>query len=467
MGMLVVISDLHLNDGSAAPENIKSEAFAIWMTEVVALARQNEAKELIFLYLGDMVDLLRTEYWFYPKSGAQLAAREYETFALADRPWGSADVLTEPNLISTQCRARAVEILAKIEQHADEQLKYLRGDIDDVRADLSALGIPIQRIYVPGNHDRLFWVDPQVQQGILRMLGAKVVPGPRPFEIALPEYGLIARHGHEWDPWNYEAYDPEHSTLGLRVADYAQTPIGDPITTELLARLPYEVGRSLPPEIPDDVRAQVCAQLRHVEDVRPLSEALRWVLVAPSSLALNYDSATRETIINVVNDVAKQVIAEFMQIPFVKAWLAKHDRWNLGLDEADMLQDVYRASKILDIGQFDAIIKWCDKLGLMAANDDSLPALRETGDVPLAQFCVYGHTHQFRHVPLGRNHRGAELVFLNTGTWRPRVLLAKDRKSFVTYKEMSYIAFYRQDEDRASPRHASLSYEFWTGAMKK
>ena len=75
--MLVVISDLHLNDGSAAPENISAKAFAIWMAEVLSLAKHNKAQELVFLYLGDMVDLLRTEYWFLSEGRRPLGrARE-------------------------------------------------------------------------------------------------------------------------------------------------------------------------------------------------------------------------------------------------------------------------------------------------------------------------------------------------------------------------------------------------------
>ena len=52
-------------------------------------------------------------------------------------------------------------------------------------------------------------------------------------------YGVFARHGHEYDKFNYEggtAYTAE---------DYQRVPIGDPITTELVARLPYALARRL------------------------------------------------------------------------------------------------------------------------------------------------------------------------------------------------------------------------------
>ena len=465
--MLVVISDLHLNDGSAAPENISAKAFAIWMKDVLALAKHNKAKELVFLYLGDMVDLLRTEYWFYPKSGDPLDAQESESFPLEHRPWGDREINQHPDELLPPCRARAIEILRKICQEAREQLAYLRGVADGLEAELDALGIPVRRFFIPGNHDRLFWVEPTVRQEMLQALGATTLPGPRPFEAILPEYGLLARHGHEWDPWNYEACQEKRESAELQADDYKLVPIGDPITTELLARLPFLVTTSLPPGISDEVRAQVYDQLRHIEDVRPLSKALHWVLVEPASVAAGYVKATREAIVATMNTAAKQILANFMQIPFVKDWLVKHDQWNLRLDEADKLQEIYKWSKVLDIQRLDTVLKLAEKLGLTAEDDDSRTADRELAYAPNARFCVYGHSHTFRHVPMARNTKREDLVYFNSGTWRPRVAQAKDHKSFASYKEMTYLVFYRADEDLGSRDSKSVSYELWTGMMKK
>jgi UDP-2,3-diacylglucosamine pyrophosphatase LpxH len=465
--MLVVISDLHLNDGSAAPENISAKAFAIWMADVLALARQNKARELVFLYLGDMVDLLRTEYWFYPKPGDALGGQERESFPLEHRPWGDRDINQRPDELSPICRTRALEILRRIRQEAYEQLAYLRGDADGIKADLAALGIPISRLYIPGNHDRLFWVEPTVRQEILQALGATTVPGPRPFEVTMPGYDLIARHGHEWDPWNYEAFQKDRLPAELKADDYKLAPIGDPITTEMLARLPFLVTASLPPEISQQVRDQVYEQLRHIEDVRPLSKALHWVLVEPASVAAGYDQATQDAIVGAMNKAIKQIVGDFMNIPFVKAWLAKHDKWNLKPDEADKLQDIRRLSKVLNVKKLDKALKWAEKLGLTKEEDDSIPAIKEVGDAPLARFCVYGHTHTFRHVPMGRSRSRDDLVYLNSGTWRPRVSQAKDQTSFAGYKEMTYLVFYRADEDLGTRSSKSVSYELWNGMMKK
>jgi UDP-2,3-diacylglucosamine pyrophosphatase LpxH len=465
--MLVVISDLHLNDGSAAPANISAKAFAIWMEDVLALARQNKARELVFLYLGDMVDLLRTEHWFYPKPGEPLGGREPECFPLEDRPWGDRDINRHPEQLSQACRARALAILRKIFQETSQQLACLRGDAERWKGPLDALGIPIRRLYVPGNHDRLFWVDPVIRQEILQAFAATAVPGPRPFEALLPEYGLLARHGHEWDPWNYEAFAKDRRPEDLKADDYGLTPIGDVLTTELLARLSYQVAAGLPSAVPEHIRSHVYDQLRCVEDVRPLSQALHWVLVEPATLAASYDAATQAALLSTLNREAKSIIASVMSIPFVKAWVADHDEWNLHLDEADILQDIRRLSKLLDIKRLDLVTRWAERLGAIKDEDDGKPAVHEIGDPPRARFCVYGHSHTFRHVPMGRNSSREELVYFNAGTWRPRVAQAKDQKSFASYQEMTYLVFYRTDEDLGTRSSKGLSYELWSGIMKK
>jgi UDP-2,3-diacylglucosamine pyrophosphatase LpxH len=465
--MLVIISDLHLNDGTAAPENISPKAFAIWMKDVLALAKQNTAKELIFVYLGDMVDLLRTEHWFYPKPGEPLGEQQDECFPVEDRPWGDRDINQHPDNLNAACRTRALAILDKIRQETSAQLSYLRGESADIRQDLADLKIPVRRYYVPGNHDRLFWIDPGVRAGILQALAATLPEGPRPFELTLPDYGLVARHGHEWDVWNFENFSKDRKPADLATDDYKLVSIGDPITTELVARLPYQVAAALPKNLGDEVRGQVYRQLCHIEDVRPLSQALHWILTEPANLATRYDQATQDAILGTLDSEVKKIIDDFVHIPFVEGWLEKHDKWGLGWDEADMLQDLHRLSQRMNIRRVDTILRAAEKLGLSKDRDDSEPAVKEVGDAPGARFCVYGHTHTFRYVPLGQNDKREELVYVNSGTWRPRVGSSKNRQSFASYKEMTYLVFYRADEDLGSSESKGLSYEMWNGIMKK
>src|SRR6266571_2617239 len=73
--MLIVISDLHLMDGTAGAHHVTPGIFRSTMVDLAAHAREAQATEITFLILGDLFDLYRTERWFeYP---------------LEQRPWGS------------------------------------------------------------------------------------------------------------------------------------------------------------------------------------------------------------------------------------------------------------------------------------------------------------------------------------------------------------------------------------------
>jgi hypothetical protein len=88
------------------------------------------------------------------------------------------------------------------------------------------------------------------------------------------------------------------------------------------------------------------------------------------------------------------------------------------------------------------------------------------------RYCVYGHTHAFAHEPVGLHADAKELVYLNSGTWRPRVLQTRDQLSFITVKEMTYLAFFSEEEDsltavKGGALAKGTSYRTWTGLMMK
>ena len=50
--------------------------------------------------------------------------------------------------------------------------------------------------YVVGNHDRVLWNFPALQAEITRAIPQITSFAP---SLELEEYGVVARHGHEWD----------------------------------------------------------------------------------------------------------------------------------------------------------------------------------------------------------------------------------------------------------------------------
>src|SRR5258706_9404516 len=108
----------------------------------------------------------------------------------------------------------------------------------------------------------------------------------------MPRYGLLARHGHEWDLFNFQRFDPAKKPSDYSDADYLATPIGDPITTELVAALPYELDRRLAAMgvmERDGARARVVERMKAIEDVRPLMAALQWPFYQAGQIPLADD----------------------------------------------------------------------------------------------------------------------------------------------------------------------------------
>ena len=84
---------------------------------------------------------------------------------------------------------------------------------------------------------------------------------------------------------------------------------------------------------------------------------------------------------------------------------------------------------------------------------------------PGIRYVVYGHTHDplvsaVRSSP--DNPYPLEQVYLNTGTWRGRYFKATQDKSFIAWKNMTYVIFYRAGE-RDNPFPV---FETWTGSLK-
>ncbi|MFZ0931870.1 MAG: metallophosphoesterase [Syntrophobacteraceae bacterium] len=205
--MLVFISDLHFIDETAGGHNIPAQAFRGAFEDICRSCKEPEEVRIVFL--GDIFDLLRTTYW--------LKVPE------AERPWGDIDKN------SKTIEAHANNIIDQILQKNSETFGIFQ-NLTDV------CHLPVEKVYIPGNHDRLCNIFDSLRDKVRAGLG--MPPDTAPFPHSYDDlqynnrYGVFARHGHEFDQWNYEG------TTNYTDADYARVPIGDPITTELVASLP-------------------------------------------------------------------------------------------------------------------------------------------------------------------------------------------------------------------------------------
>lgn len=285
--MLVVISDLHLIDSTAGRHNIDPEWFEnVFLNYIPSLAERKQAKELKVLLMGDIVDLIRTEKWLDTPPPI--------------RPWGEEgrrDIeKTGSELSESETQKRCLEILGDredLEESGDHDKKtiyarnwrtfklFKKDFAEKVRAKMGD-DFKVELLYLPGNHDRLCNLYPGLRNELKDTLGLSVnestVMGDptgrdwwyHPY-FKDESYGVYARHGHEYDIYNYGGAN------NLTRAGQIQVSIGDVMAPEFAVKVPrlvreYAEGGHY--KIPD--AESLVARLQEGDNVRPVSSVVEW-----------------------------------------------------------------------------------------------------------------------------------------------------------------------------------------------
>ncbi len=454
--MLVIISDLHLTDGTTG-QSIAPDAFRKFREYVRDLAyagswrsdggyRPVEAVDVVLL--GDIVDLIRSTRWNEEQPGEPGFARPWDdpaSPALAGKVATIADAILEKN-------AATCAILRSLSQ--DEPLTLPPASARGRPAPASVQRQPVTtRIhYLLGNHDWFLHLPgPEfeaIRRKITAAMGLANPPGPYPHDPltspALTEiYGqhrLFARHGDIYDPFNY---DKERGRLAAS--------LGDAIVIDLYNRFPHEVRRRLA----GDLSPAFLDGLDELGNVRPTLLVPVWIngLIARSNLS----RAVGNEVKRVWNEIADMTLAQ----PFIR----EHDTRS-PFDTVDLLQMTLQFAKLLSFHSAAEVVSWIQKR--LWGGDISFAkfALQEEAfKTRSADYFVYGHTHHQEIVPLDitvQEDRVIEQVYFNSGTWHPlheATIHNLRRQTFVQYKVMTYLAFFKDDERKGR------RYETWTGAL--
>ncbi|MBU0985639.1 MAG: hypothetical protein KKH68_00165, partial [Proteobacteria bacterium] len=327
--------------------------------------------------------------------------------------------------------------LKNIIRHNDEALAWLSGrhpDFDKVWQ----VDQKIERIYIPGNHDRLINLHPPCRRQVHESLLGKAAN--EPFENRYPDHHhqTLVMHGHESDAFNCE-FDAGGNPV------YAAVPIGDPMTTVLFALLGYRANY-----LPIAVEAK--NRFREVDNVRPNLAVIRFI----------QDIINDFNIGNQVAGMIQRVVKAFENLDFYRNWLQAHDRLNIGFDEADKLQLALRAIKLLGTCVPAGLL---EKLAAFTGNEScrklAKRMLEKKTNADL-RYCVMGHTHEPLHVPLYvEEARGMEKHYLNAGTFRATFAQTFDRQEFLRFQRMSFVIIYGPNE--FNPDGEIPVYELWSG----
>jgi UDP-2,3-diacylglucosamine pyrophosphatase LpxH len=481
--MLAIISDLHFCDGTATDKNVQADAFKLALGDIYQMARpladKNGSATVELVLLGDVFDLLRTERWFEDEDGTPVP--------LAERPWGSAGALGRSFQVPETVLVRARSILDTIIGKNQDALAYLRGaqGTDGLAYLRDAHGqiderVRLRTVLLPGNHDRLALCDEHLYSKMREALGAEdertlSAEGIFRHRLAMEQYGVLARHGHEWDPWNFEGFDEGKTAADYEDDDYKAAPIGDPITTELAARVPYEMRRRLAGEggLSDEDKNAVYRRLQRIEDVRPLFASLQWAYAETANLQSTLGPEKGAILRDAVREVVRTIVEDFRALEFFNAWVDKHHRiFHFGPPE--QLSTVLKALSLVTpdtvnrlgsvFGRILDSAPEADPYRASAAREE-LDAVGREG----LRFVVYGHTHDPVQASLSAT-AAKQGIYLNSGTFRQRIFRTDDKQGFVGSEHMSYLCFFRPEEAaawRAGDGVVGPAFQAWMGARSR
>jgi UDP-2,3-diacylglucosamine pyrophosphatase LpxH len=446
--MLVLISDLHLTDERVA-RNVNPEAFQLFEGEVAATARKRGAKETQLVLLGDIIDFGRTDYWLR------------EGVPPEDRPWGGdLDPQTGMNSNGEAIERQFVAILKDIlRSPTAQQLITTLAALERETPSFSAR-------YVVGNHDRVLWNFPRLQDEIKR-----AIPQIASFSTGLEseEYGVIARHGHEWDlnthGWEFrnKVLLPRENVDRFSPEAYRVQAIGEAVTAELLGGLIYHAARlGTPPPVVE--------LLKDVNNLRPMLHVFEWLDWIGAQETMEEQERLYEALRLALDGLLGSSLA--------RAWDRMRRDIIISADLIDRLQQARRLILGPDFGSFRGRVEGLKRLErtfpFLFREEDTLregarseQVFRNPKPGSRIQRVIYGHTHRARHDYFHGNQDGSVQMYVNTGTYLPLITEADDGESFASSIQMVYVYLYRADEDLETKQPGTTSMDIWTGIRRK
>jgi UDP-2,3-diacylglucosamine pyrophosphatase LpxH len=451
--MLVIISDLHLTDGSSG-DTIHQDAFGGFKDSLSELiydaswrsgGRYRPIEKIDVILLGDILDVIRSTKWLAGEA----------------RPWSdmqsekSIERISEINSAVLEHNKASLGILKRLATGSALSLPPATSDgkpaftARDKPGAADRIPIKARLHYLVGNHDWFYHLPGSAYNGIrrnvveaLELENDPTVPFPHdPAESdrirdIYRAHRVFARHGDIFDKLNFEE-------------ERNSSSVGDAIVIELVNRFPLAVTQELGADLPD-----ACAKgLREIDNVRPLVLIPVWV----HGLIKRTCSKAIAEKIKVIWD---RLADEFIHLPFIteRLWTSKL------FGSVAKLEWALKFSHGVSFGSLSEVANWVATK--VASHQDpfypnafSEPAFKDGA----ADFIVYGHTHHHEIVPLDvKDGRSYATLYINSGTWRAVHELARlhiGEQEFAGYHVMTYLTFFKDDE-----RHGRR-FETWSGTL--
>jgi UDP-2,3-diacylglucosamine pyrophosphatase LpxH len=456
--MLAIISDLHLSDGTTAA-NIHESAFQLLGEELKTAAKQKAAKELHLVLLGDVVDLVRTDWWH--RQGIPADAR----------PWGGKlDPETAMNVDTSEIERQFLAILdAVLETDPAQGLLRMIGELP------RATSLPVRVSYIVGNHDRVLNNFP-VLQARLRERWARGVELEFDTKLALPEYGLLCRHGHEWDEnchaWLFmtKVLKRNRTVKRFDPTAYRVMAIGEVITAELMSGLIYYTASQLDLGKAED--RLFLAALKDVNNLRPMTDVLKWIGWMMQGQTKRY--------VQIAGDALGRALDGLLDSSLARRWDAIQPDLLISGDITDWLDRARRAlaqdglisltKEVSSLGKIQE--KLAAAYALVTGKGERDPYANGAAEDlrsadPSTQFVAYGHTHRAVRQGLATSPKAGARVYLNTGTYLPLIDRTTDGSGFWRAYRIALALLFKDDEDSAGRAGPGPTLDVWDGVRLK
>lgn len=445
--MLVVISDLHLNDGTVctATDSHAAEIFFLELSNQIeaaghrCLEGQNcykPVEEIDIVMLGDILDIIRSERWLTDNV----------------RPWDDVEKYahTATEITKEICRTNK-KFLDYFKYASENGIKvFYPGTTEQFTC-------KVNLHYMVGNHDWFPYVESplmdELRQVIRDAFGLKQVKFPWKIEEwnddahkiheTCMNHRVYLQHGDQYDEYNY------HKDIGREGSS-----LGDAIVVELVTKFPVEVIKRIKRKYPDATFSKDFLQsLEELDNVRPSTHTVIYLRNVIEKLA---QSKHRE----IVKEVFYECTATIRKSRIFKE-VSKHDK--LATMKLDILNFASKWSPTFVVRFVTSMLGLFRDSYVKRAENESYV---RTGK---CDYVTYGHTHEALTEGIGvrqvKDGLPVPQIYINSGTWRPVniEIQPESRKvrgfPYYSEKTMVWVAYFKDGERKGR------NYEIWSGQL--
>ncbi len=276
--MLIIISDLHLGDGTTA-NSIAPSAFHLFASRLRETAyyasfrrdgTYRPIESLDLLLMGDILDPLHSTLWLdtapsalnYTRPWTDTSSPDF-TAKLSETTKSIINVNRESLEILRRCANGEIIILPPAKAHGGP-------DTDSTER----IPIKVRIYYMVGNHDWYYHLPggafEEIRKTIVDAIGLRNDFGPFPYNLdehpalreILEPYQVFVRHGDCYDKFNFNREKGrDHATLG------------DVFTMDVCNRYPIEVQK----RYGNELSTGIIDGLRRITNVRPTLATPLWI----------------------------------------------------------------------------------------------------------------------------------------------------------------------------------------------